>query len=105
MKKQISIFYTLCSTREEAKNLAITLLENNLAVCINFINNIESFYLEEKKVIESKEVGIFIKTTVSSLRIMNFLEEHHPYKIPFITKLETKNTNEKYLAWTEKKKI
>tara|TARA_B100000989_G_scaffold297613_1_gene283854 strand:+ start:527 stop:844 length:318 start_codon:yes stop_codon:yes gene_type:complete len=101
-KKKISIFYTLCSSYEDAKNLALILLENNLAVCVNLIKNIESFYIEEKKIVSDFEIGIFIKTNVSSKKILNFLEKSHPYKIPFFTKLENKYTNEKYLKWAQK---
>ena len=62
MKKNFKIFYTTCSNIKDAKIIATFLLENRNALCVNLIKNIESFYLQNTKIQNDKEVALLIKT-------------------------------------------
>ena len=62
MKKKLKIFYTTCANIQDAKKIANFLLKDNDALCVNLIKNIDSFYLENNKIQNEKEVAILIKT-------------------------------------------
>ena len=102
MDKKISIFYTLCgSSKKDARSLAKKLLKFDQALCVNIINNVESLYLENKKVKSAKEIILIIKSMSSQKKIFKFIKEHHNYDIPFITKIKNESVNEDYLIWAK----
>ena len=49
MNKKFRIFYSTCGGTKDAKDIVNFLLENNKALCVNVIKNIDSFYLDKKK--------------------------------------------------------
>ena len=103
MSKKISIFYTVCGSRKNAENLATKLIKSNKAICVNLIKNVESFYMERKKVKKAEELILIIKTMNSKKDISEFIKKNHSYKIPFITKINNKGVNQDYLNWANSK--
>ena len=103
MSKKISIFYTVCGSKKNAENLATKLIKSNKAVCVNLIKNVESFYMERKKVKKAEELILIIKTMNSKKDISEFIKKNHSYKIPFITKINNKGVNQDYLNWANSK--
>ena len=103
MSKKISIFYTVCGSKKNAENLAKKLIKSNKAICVNLIKNVESFYMERKKVKKAEELILIIKTMNSKKDISEFIKKNHSYKIPFITKINTKGVNQDYLNWANSK--
>ena len=103
LMKNIFIYYTLCKNKKSAKKLALLLLKKKKAVCINILNNVESFYCEKNKVKSENEVGVLIKSSIEQKEIFNFVEKNHSYEIPFISKLKTSKVNKKYIEWSSKK--
>ena len=101
MNKKISIFYTICGPRKDAKSLAKKLIETNKAVCVNLIKNVESFYMENKKIKKADELVLIIKTLNSKKEIFTFIKKNHSYKIPFITKMKNEDVNIDYLMWAK----
>lgn len=96
------IVLTTCENIEAARLLATKLLEARLAACINVIPNVSSFYIWEGKPVEESEVYLFIKTSAQLLPVLLArLKDLHPYKVPFISSLETKHTDPRYLSWME----
>ena len=69
MNKKFRIFYSTCGNTNDAKAIANYLLKNNKALCVNLIKNIDSFYLENKKIQNQKEVVVIIKTCCTSIQI------------------------------------
>ena len=57
---------------EEAKNIGQKLVEQNLAACVNLLENMTSIYKWEDKLEESQEVVIITKTR----KILMRSEEH-----------------------------
>ena len=103
MSKKISIFYTVCGPKKDAEILAIKLIKSNKAICVNLIKNVESFYMERKKIKKAKELILLIKTMNSKKDISEFIKKNHSYKIPFITKINNKGVNQDYLNWANSK--
>ena len=103
MNKKISMFYTICGSKKSAEMLAIKLIKSDKAICINIIKNVESFYMERKKVKKARELILLIKTMNSKKDISEFIKKNHSYKIPFITKINNKGVNRDYLNWANSK--
>ena len=97
--KKFKIFYSTCANSEDAKIIATFLLENKNAICVNLINNIDSYYLDKKKIINQKEVAIFIKTFCTKSEIEKELKIIHKYDTPIIVELKTGSPNKDYFEW------
>ena len=50
MAGSIKLYYTTCGKIVDARKLAKKLLESKSAVCVNIIGDIESHFLDKKKV-------------------------------------------------------
>ena len=87
---------------KSAKKISKTLLKKRKAVCINIINDIRSFYLEDNKIKSTNEVALLIKTISNPKSVISFIKIIHDYDVPFITILNSKDTNKKYLDWAKK---
>ena len=97
-----NIIYTICGSMKSAKKITKTLLKNKKAVCINITNDIRSFYLEDNKIKSSSEVSLLIKTISDPKSVISLIKLNHDYDVPFITILNSKNTNKEYLDWAKK---
>ena len=93
------MFYTTIGNIRDARIFARILLKNRLAKCINIIKELESFYLEDKKIMKSKEYGIIIKTTYSKKDIEKILLKNHSYDTPFLGEIKLNQVNKNYLVW------
>ena len=87
---------------KSAKKITKKLLKNKKAVCINITNDIKSFYLLDNKIKSSNEVSLLIKTISDPKSVISFIKIIHDYDVPFITILNSKNTNKEYLDWAKK---
>ena len=87
---------------KSAKKISKTLLKKRKAICINIINDIRSFYLEDNKIKSTNEVALLIKTISDPKSVISFIKIIHDYDVPFITVLDSNNTNKEYLNWTKK---
>ena len=99
MKKKLRIFYTTCANSEDAKEIANFLLKDNKALCVNLIKNIDSFYLENNKIKNEKEVAVLIKTCSTKKQIEKDIKKNHKYDVPLIIELKTGLPNKDYLTW------
>ncbi len=97
-----NIIYTVCGSMKSAKKMSKSILKKKKAVCINIIKDIKSLYLENNKIKCSNEVALLIKTVSDPKIVINYIKKIHEYETPFITKLDSKDTNKKYLNWTKK---
>jgi len=82
-----------------AKKLAKILLQENLATCIQFIA-IESTYLWQKKIKNSREILLIIKTKKTLYgKVEKTILKHHSYEIPQITSRLINQGFAPYLNW------
>ena len=99
---KLNLFYTTCGKITEAEDLAKKMVEENFASCINIIKDIKSFYKENSKINSVNEIVLVIKTIKRFKEIEIYLNNNHPYSIPFIGELNTNKINSKYLEWISK---
>ena len=102
MSSNINIFYTTCESVKKSKQLAKSILNEKMVVCVNIIKNVESFYKDNGSIKKSNESILIIKTFLSKNKVENLIKKNHPYDIPFVIQLDTKKVNSKYLSWALK---
>ena len=78
------------------------MIGDNFASCINIIKDMKSYYKEDLKINAVSEIILIIKTVKEFGEIEVYLNDNHPYDIPFIAELNTKKINTKYLEWISK---
>ena len=94
--------YMTAGSIEEAKNIGQILVEQNLAACINLLENMTSIYKWEEKLEESKEVIMIAKTRRTLMpKLIETVNSLHSYDCPCILELPIQGANPDFLRWIE----
>ena len=102
MIRKLNLFYTTCGSITDAEDLAKKMISDNFASCINIIKDVTSFYKENSKINSVNEIVLVIKTVKRFKEIEIYLNNNHPYSIPFIGELNINKINDKYIEWVSK---
>ena len=95
-----AIILTTVSAAEEGRSIANTLVEKQLAACVNIIPNISSVYQWEGQIQSDTEVLLLIKTTKDlETEVYQEVQAVHSYDTPELITLPITNGSEKYLDW------
>lgn len=99
--KEIVFIYTTCSGKEEARKLALPIIESKLAIGADYWV-INSIYPWKNVIQEIDQYMIMFATekTKGSLLIKE-IEAEHPYSVPMIVMQDTALTNHSYSFWVE----
>jgi periplasmic divalent cation tolerance protein len=91
---------TTCGSLEEARSIAQTLVERQLAACVNIVPQIESVYRWHDEVETSTEWLLVIKTTAEAFdRLRESLSELHSYELPECIAIAVEDGSAAYLDW------
>jgi periplasmic divalent cation tolerance protein len=94
------LVFTTCSSLEEARSIAQTLVERQLAACVNIAPQIESVYRWQGEVEISTEWLLLIKTTAEAFdRLRETLSELHSYELPECIAIPVEDGSAAYLEW------
>ena len=100
MHDSILMVFCAASNEAEAKLIAGTLLQKNLAACCNIIPKINSIYFWQDEIRESNESMIIIKTTQ---KVYEQLEKEikmiHSYSVPEIIATKVETGSPAYIDW------
>jgi len=97
-----SIIYITTSGVSESKKIAVKLLEEKLAACINIIPTIESIYLWKHEIEEDTESIMVVKTRSALVEeVIKRVEDIHSYEIPCILEITINKGSKNYLKWME----
>ncbi len=89
-----------CSSLEEARRIARSLIEGRLAACVNIIPGVESIYRWNGAVETANESLLLIKTSPERLPALQArILELHSYDVPEVIALSVGDGSEPYLAW------
>jgi len=93
---------TTCDKREDAEKIAQTLVEKNLAACVQIMGPITSIYRWQGKIEQAKEWICFIKSTsINYSDLERTITEIHPYDTPEIIAVPITAGSRKYLQWLD----
>jgi len=97
---QACIVLTTASSQEEARKIAHSLVERQMAACVNVVSQIESIYRWQGKVESGTEWLLVIKTLAENFeQVRDTIKELHSYELPECIKLEITGGSQEYLAW------
>lgn len=95
------LIMTACSSRDEARKIAGTLLNERLAACVQ-IKDVESFFRWKGEVQCENEYLLYIKTRDEYyLKVKKRVVELHSYEVPEVVKLRIEDGLESYLKWID----
>jgi periplasmic divalent cation tolerance protein len=101
MTDKIIVFVT-CESKEQAENIAQTVVTEKLAACVNILPGIRSCYVWERKLTWSDEVLLLIKTTRGRFeQLKDKVKTMHSYSVPEIVGLTIDDASERYLDWID----
>lgn len=99
------IMTTYPAKPKELKNFIMKILWSKLAMCVNQINYVKSYFWWEGKITNWQEKILLIKTSdENTSKLKTFLEKNHLYDVPEIVELSPESVNDSYLsfiAWKE----
>ena len=85
---------------EQARKIAFTLVERQLAACVNIVPGVESVYRWKGNVESAPECLLLIKTTAAAFpRMRDTLVELHSYEVPECIALTVEEGSPRYLEW------
>ena len=94
------IVLSTAGSHAEAKKIAQTLVEQQLAACINIVPGVESVYRWEGKVQAATEWLLIIKTTESAFpALRESLKNMHSYNVPECLSFAVHDGYAAYLDW------
>jgi periplasmic divalent cation tolerance protein len=83
-----------------ARQIGTSLIEKQLAACVNLIPGVESIYRWQGRIENSTEVLAIFKTRAECLAAFEAeLAAAHPYEVPEIVVIEPAAVAAPYLAW------
>ena len=92
--------YMTAGSIEEAKSIGQILVVQNLAACVNLLENMTSIYKWEEKLEESKEVIMIAKTSKTLMpKLIETVNSLHSYDCPCILELPIQGGNPDFLSW------
>ena len=94
--------YITSGSVEEAKSIGQILVGQNLAACVNLLENMTSIYKWEEKLEESQEVIMIAKTRKTLIpKLVETVNRLHSYDCPCILELPIQGGNSDFLSWIE----
>lgn len=97
------VIYCTVPNEFNANLIATTLVDENLAACVNVIPSITSFYKWEDAVQSDNEMLLIIKTQEEKFKdIEKKIKELHEYSLPEIIALPIIQGSEEYQNWIVK---
>ena len=96
------VVLTNCPDEQAADRIALALVEQGLAACVNRLAPVRSIYRWQGNVERATEVPLLVKTTRDRYGDVEQAIRHlHPYEIPEIIALPIAAGHAAYLRWIE----
>ncbi len=93
---------TTTESKQNAKEIAIRLLEEKAAACVQISGPITSYFWWNGKIDEAEEYYVVAKTVKSNYKkIEKLIKELHPYELPEIISMDINEGSASYLKWIQ----
>ncbi|EAZ91080.1 divalent-cation tolerance protein CutA [Crocosphaera chwakensis] len=100
MSSSFIVVITTTSKKEDANQIAKTLLEKNLAGCIQILGPISSHYYWKNELCTDEEWLCLIKSSENNYQTLEkTIQNIHPYDVPEIISLSILEGSQGYLSW------
>jgi len=94
------LIITNCPDEEVANAIALALIEEKLAACVNILPRVQSVYRWQGAVESASEIPLLIKTTADRYGALESrIGELHPYDVPEIIAVPITRGLPAYLNW------
>ncbi|WP_295005192.1 divalent-cation tolerance protein CutA [uncultured Dechloromonas sp.] len=94
------IVITNCPDEETANAIALAVVEERLAACVNILPRVQSLYRWQGSVESAAEIPLLIKTTAGNYPALEArITALHPYEVPEIVALPLARGLPAYLNW------
>jgi len=98
----VVISYTTINNEKDAKKLAVHLVEEKYAACVNIIPRIRSIYEWDGEIHDEQEFLLIIKSPKSNLDLIKgFIDKTHSYEVPEFVSVDVVDALPDYLQWIE----
>jgi periplasmic divalent cation tolerance protein len=99
---ELLVILCTCPDEATASRLAVGLVEEQLAGCVNILPGVRSVYRWQGGISDDAEVLMVIKSLASRFEeLESWLLEKHPYEVPEIVALPASRVSASYRAWIE----
>jgi len=96
------VVFITASSEEEAKKIAVCLVEENLAACVSILPKIRSIYRWEGKVADQEEVLLIAKTSEEKFAALSrSVKKLHSYQTPEVIAVPVADGLKPYLDWID----
>jgi periplasmic divalent cation tolerance protein len=97
---QTLLVITNCPDEESANTIALALVEERLAACVNILPRVQSIYRWKGTVESMTEIPLLIKSTAANYPALeNAIRDRHPHEVPEIIALPVERGLPAYLDW------
>ncbi len=94
------LLITNCPDETVANAIALSVVEEKLAACVNLLPRVQSIYRWQGAVESASEIPLWIKTTGERYQALEArIRELHPYAVPEIIALPISQGLPAYLNW------
>ncbi|SHG27804.1 divalent cation tolerance protein [Fodinibius roseus] len=98
----LRLVYITTGSKQEAKAIGRSLVEEKLAACVNIVDGMESIYQWEGEIVEDQETILIAKTPYHNVKeLTERVKELHSYDCPCVISLQLteQEGNEEYQHW------
>ena len=96
----VVLVFSTFGSESTAQAVARTLVEEQLAACVNLVGPIQSIYRWQGEIQDDRETLAIAKTTDDKLEALRArLVQLHPYELPEVVALPVTGGHAPYLAW------
>ena len=100
MATDLILLLSTFPSRDVARSVTVTLVEERFVACGSLVQGVESIYRWKGEVETTDEVMVIFKTTVGRVSgAMERLRALHPYEVPEIVQIPVTDGWPDYLAW------
>lgn len=100
---QFQIVYCTCPDSQCAKHIAQTLIEEQLAACVNILPVVTSVYRWQGKIEQDQESLLLIKTRSDRFtKLQERIKKLHPYELPELIAVAVSDGSDDYLHWIDR---